>query len=119
MDDRLVLVGATVIDGTGAPPEAGCAIVVAGDRIADVVPAARVPAGAVLRLDGLSLPTWPHQLPRPPLPWGRGRSRASPPQRPAGPHRAQPSHFAGCFRLTRYVLECLPLNLALYDLEPS
>src|SRR5690349_17182592 len=55
MDDRLVLVGATVIDGTGSPPEAGRAVVVAGDRIADVVPAARVPVGAVLRLDGLTL----------------------------------------------------------------
>jgi imidazolonepropionase-like amidohydrolase len=55
MDDRLVLLGATVIDGTGAPPEAGRAVVVAGDRITDVVPAARVPIGAVLRLDGLTL----------------------------------------------------------------
>ena len=55
MDDRLVLVGATVIDGTGAPPEAGRGVVVAGDRIAEVVPAARVPVGAVLRLDGRTL----------------------------------------------------------------
>ena len=55
MDDRLVLVGATVIDGTGAPPEAGRGVVVAGDRIAEVVPAARVPVGAVFRLDGLTL----------------------------------------------------------------
>jgi imidazolonepropionase-like amidohydrolase len=55
MDDRLILVGATLIDGTGAPPEAGRAVVVADGRIADIVPAARAPAGPVLRLDGLRL----------------------------------------------------------------
>jgi len=55
MEDRLVLAGATLIDGTGAPPEAGRAVVVAGGQVTDVVAASRAPSGTELRLDGLSL----------------------------------------------------------------
>jgi imidazolonepropionase-like amidohydrolase len=55
MPDRLILSGPTLIDGTGAPPVPGRAVVVEGDRVVDVVDASRAPAGAVLRLDGLTL----------------------------------------------------------------
>jgi imidazolonepropionase-like amidohydrolase len=55
MPDRLILSGATLIDGTGAPPVQGRAVVVERDRVVDVVDASRAPAGAVLRLDGLTL----------------------------------------------------------------
>lgn len=55
MSDRLVLTGATLIDGTGAPPLPGRAVVVERDRITDVVDAGRAPAGTALRLDGLTL----------------------------------------------------------------
>ncbi len=55
MPDRLILSGATLIDGTGAPPVPGRAVVVERDRVVDVVDASRAPAGAVLRLDGLTL----------------------------------------------------------------
>ena len=55
MEDRLVLAGATLIDGTGAPPEEGRAVVVASGQVTDVVAASRAPSGTVLRLDGLSL----------------------------------------------------------------
>ena len=55
MLDRLILSGATLIDGTGAPPVPGRAVVVERDQVVDVVDASRAPAGAVLRLDGLTL----------------------------------------------------------------
>ncbi|MBI3630184.1 MAG: amidohydrolase family protein [Candidatus Rokubacteria bacterium] len=55
MPDRLILSGATLIDGTGAPPVPGRAVVVERDRVVDVVGASRTPAGDVLRLDGLTL----------------------------------------------------------------
>src|ERR1043165_6643590 len=53
--DRTVLVGATVIDGTGAPPVSGRAVVVDGDRITAVVGEREAPSGRVKRLDGLTL----------------------------------------------------------------
>lgn len=55
MDHRLVLTGARLIDGTGAPPVDGQAVVVEGDRIVAVTAAGPVPGGRVLRLDGLTL----------------------------------------------------------------
>jgi imidazolonepropionase-like amidohydrolase len=52
----LVLVGAALIDGTGAAPVRGRAVVVDGQRIARVVDAAAVPrAGPRLDLEGLTL----------------------------------------------------------------
>jgi len=51
----LVLRGASLIDGTGAPPVRGRAVVVENGRIADVVEESRAPAGTTLRLDGLTL----------------------------------------------------------------
>jgi len=51
----LVLRGASLIDGTGAPPVRGRAVVVEHGRIADVVDESRAPAGPTLRLDGLTL----------------------------------------------------------------
>ena len=54
--ERLLLSGATLIDGTGAEPVTGRAVVVEGDRIIGVVPEGRAPAGAtVLHLDGLTV----------------------------------------------------------------
>jgi imidazolonepropionase-like amidohydrolase len=53
--ERLILRGATVVDGTGRAPVRGLAVVVEGDRIAAVVDADRAPAGRVLELDGLTL----------------------------------------------------------------
>ena len=53
--DRTVLTGATLVDGSGAPPVVGQVVVVEGDRIAAVVPAREAPPGASLRLDGLTL----------------------------------------------------------------
>ena len=54
--ERLLLSGATLIDGTGAEPVTGRAVVVEGDRITGVVPEGRAPAGAtVLHLDGLTV----------------------------------------------------------------
>ncbi len=55
MDGRLVLSGATLIDGAGGPPVTGRAVVVEGDRVVDVVGDARAPAGRVVRLEGLTL----------------------------------------------------------------
>jgi len=53
---RLLLSGATLIDGTGAEPVTGRAVVVEGDRIIGVVPEGRAPTGAtVLHLDGLTV----------------------------------------------------------------
>jgi imidazolonepropionase-like amidohydrolase len=53
--DRTILTGALLIDGTGAPPVAGRAVVVEDGRIAAVVGEREAPAGAALRLDGLTL----------------------------------------------------------------
>ena len=54
--ERLLLSGATLIDGTGAEPVTGRAVVVEGDRITGVVPEGRAPAGpTVLHLDGLTV----------------------------------------------------------------
>jgi hypothetical protein len=53
--DRTVLTGATLLDGSGAPPVAGRAVVVEGGRIAAVVAERAAPAGTALRLDGLTL----------------------------------------------------------------
>jgi imidazolonepropionase-like amidohydrolase len=53
--ERTILTGALLIDGSGAPPVAGRAVVVEQGRITDVVDAARAPAGLTLRLDGLTL----------------------------------------------------------------
>lgn len=55
MTNRLILSGATLIDGTGAEPVRGKAIVVEGPRIAAVVAEGTAPPGATLRLDGLTL----------------------------------------------------------------
>jgi imidazolonepropionase-like amidohydrolase len=52
---RLVLAGATLIDGTGAPPAKGRAVVVENGRIAAVVDERETPAGPTLRLDGMTL----------------------------------------------------------------
>ncbi|HSE91755.1 MAG TPA: amidohydrolase family protein [Methylomirabilota bacterium] len=53
--DRFVLTGATLVDGTDAPPGRGKAVVVEQGRIAAVVDEGQAPAGRVLRLDGLTL----------------------------------------------------------------
>jgi len=54
--ERLILSGAALIDGTGAAPVKGRAVVVEGDRIVAVIPDGRDPGGAaVLHLDGLTL----------------------------------------------------------------
>lgn len=42
-EETIVYTGATLIDGTGAPPRTGMAIVTRGERIAAVVPAAHAP----------------------------------------------------------------------------
>jgi imidazolonepropionase-like amidohydrolase len=53
---RLILSGATLIDGTGAEPVRGRALEVEDARIKAVIPEGRPPADAtVLRLDGLTL----------------------------------------------------------------
>jgi imidazolonepropionase-like amidohydrolase len=53
--ERTILTGATLIDGTGAPPVTGRAVVVEDGRIAAVVGEREAPAGTTLRLDGLTL----------------------------------------------------------------
>jgi imidazolonepropionase-like amidohydrolase len=55
MPDPLVLTGATLIDGTGAAPVSGRAVVVRDGRIHAVVPEREAPSGKTLRLDGLTL----------------------------------------------------------------
>ncbi len=55
MTDRLILSGATLIDGTGAGPLRGKAVIVEGSRITAVVEDGAAPAGRRLRLDGLTL----------------------------------------------------------------
>ena len=52
----VAIVGARVVDGTGAPPRAGCTVLVRGERIAAVGPGVRVPAGAtVVDATGMTL----------------------------------------------------------------
>jgi imidazolonepropionase-like amidohydrolase len=53
--ERTILAGATLIDGTGAPPVTGCSVVVEQGRIAAVVADAAAPSGTTVRLDGLTL----------------------------------------------------------------
>jgi imidazolonepropionase-like amidohydrolase len=53
--DRTVLTGATLIDGSGAPPVAGRAVIVERGRITAVVAEREAPAGTTIRLDGLTL----------------------------------------------------------------
>ena len=53
--DALVLVGASLIDGTGAEPVRGRAVVVEGGRIASVVDEARAPRGKRVDLAGCTL----------------------------------------------------------------
>ena len=53
--ETLVLVGAAVIDGTGAEPVRGRAVVVEGGRIASVVDEARAPRGRRIALEGCTL----------------------------------------------------------------
>jgi len=53
--ERTILTGALLLDGSGAPPVAGRAVVVEQGRIGAVVAASDAPAGATLRLDGLTL----------------------------------------------------------------
>src|SRR5215472_206162 len=53
--DTLVLTGAMLIDGTGAEPVRGRAVVVEGDRITQVVDAARAPCGRLIDLAGCTL----------------------------------------------------------------
>jgi imidazolonepropionase-like amidohydrolase len=53
--ERTILTGAMLIDGSGAPPAAGRAVVVENGRIAGVVAERDAPAGPALRLDGLTL----------------------------------------------------------------
>jgi len=55
MTGPLVLVGATLIDGTGAEPVRGRAVVVEGGRIAAVVDAAHAPRGERVDLAGHTL----------------------------------------------------------------
>ena len=53
--ERLVLMGASLIDGTGAEPTRGRAVVVEGGRIASVVDEARAPRGRRIDLSGCTL----------------------------------------------------------------
>ena len=53
--ETLVLVGASLIDGTGAPPVRGRAVVVEADRIALVVDEASAPRGGRIDLSGCTL----------------------------------------------------------------
>ena len=53
--ETLVLVGASLIDGTGAEPVRGRAVVVEGDRITQVVDDARAPRGRRIDLSGCTL----------------------------------------------------------------
>jgi imidazolonepropionase-like amidohydrolase len=53
--ETLVLVGASLIDGTGAEPVRGRAVVVEGDRITQVVADARAPRGRRIDLSGCTL----------------------------------------------------------------
>ena len=53
--DALVLTGATLIDGTGAAPVSGRAVVVQDGRIQAVVAERQAPPAKTLRLDGLTL----------------------------------------------------------------
>jgi len=55
MPDPLVLTGATLIDGTGAAPVSGRAVVVRDGRIHAVVAERDAPSGQTVRLDGLTL----------------------------------------------------------------
>src|SRR5262245_10689240 len=43
---RIALVGASVIDGTGRPPQKGWTVLLDGERIAEVGPDVAVPEGA-------------------------------------------------------------------------
>jgi imidazolonepropionase-like amidohydrolase len=53
--ESLVLMGASLIEGTGAEPVRGRAVVVEGDRIAQVVDEARAPRGRRIDLSGCTL----------------------------------------------------------------
>lgn len=53
--ETLVLVGASLIDGSGAEPVRGRAVVVEGDRITQVVDDARAPRGQRIDLSGCTL----------------------------------------------------------------
>jgi imidazolonepropionase-like amidohydrolase len=53
--ETLVLMGASVIDGTDAEPARGRAVVVEGGRIASVVDEARAPRGRRIDLSGCTL----------------------------------------------------------------
>jgi imidazolonepropionase-like amidohydrolase len=53
--ETLVLMGASLIDGTGAEPTRGRAVVVEGGRIASVVDEARAPRGRRIDLSGCTL----------------------------------------------------------------
>ena len=53
--ERTILAGAMLIDGTGASPVAGRAVVIEQGRIAAVVDERAAPPGTVRRLDGLTL----------------------------------------------------------------
>ena len=53
--ERTILAGATLIDGTGAPPVRGRAVLVEQGRIAAVMDDAAAPSGPTVRLDGLTL----------------------------------------------------------------
>jgi imidazolonepropionase-like amidohydrolase len=53
--ERTILLGALLLDGSGASPVTGRAVVVEAGRITAVVNATDAPAGEVLRLDGLTL----------------------------------------------------------------
>ena len=55
MPESLVLTGATLIDGTGAAPVSGRAVVVRDGRIQAVVAEREAPAGPTRRLEGLTL----------------------------------------------------------------
>jgi imidazolonepropionase-like amidohydrolase len=55
MPESLVLTGATLIDGSGAAPVSGRAVVVQDGRIQAVVAEREAPLGRRLRLDGLTL----------------------------------------------------------------
>ncbi|HWN92625.1 MAG TPA: amidohydrolase family protein, partial [Verrucomicrobiae bacterium] len=53
--ESLILVGATLIDGTGAEPVRGRAVVVEQGRIAQVVDTSRAPRGRRIDLEGHTL----------------------------------------------------------------
>ncbi len=57
-DPPTAIVGARLIDGTGAPPRTDCVVLVVGERIAAVGPGVRIPEGATI-VDGKGMTVLP------------------------------------------------------------